>query len=137
MAKEKIVRCMVSREQADGTSKSVRYVPLEVFDLWKIVMTDRHGFSVDEDCISLWFDIDGDPNVTYADANYDKVVRLSLSLFSEEDGMFKTVTRYFPTDSYAEIKPRLLAHYTRYLNAVRFPPNINETYGVWLKPIDR
>ena len=51
--------------------------------------------------------------------------------------MFKTVTRYFPSDSYHEIKPRFLSHYTQYLDAARFPPGMNETYGVWLKPMDR
>jgi hypothetical protein len=137
VAKEKIVRCMISKDHSDGHEKSVRYIPLEIFELWKIVMTERHDFAIEEDCISRWFDIDGDPNVTYADANYDKVVRLSLSLYSEQDGMFKTVTRYFPSNSYHEIKPRFLSHYTQYLNASRFPPGMNETYGVWLKPIDR
>ena len=136
MAKEKIVRCVVSRNGQEAGEGSVRYVPLEIFELWQIVMRDRHGFKVEDDCISLWFDIDGDPNVTYADANYDKVVRLSLSLYSEKDGMFKTVTRYFPSDSYPEIKPRFLSHYTRYLDDAEFPPGIDETYGVWLKPLD-
>ncbi|MFH1312024.1 MAG: hypothetical protein ABIJ00_02245 [Candidatus Eisenbacteria bacterium] len=117
MAKEKIVRCMVSRNGSNGGEKSVRYIPLEIFELWKIVMTERHEFKIDDDCISLWFDIDGDPNVTYADANYNKVVRLSLSLYSEKHGMFKTVTRYFPSDSYHEIKPCFLSHYKDYLTA--------------------
>ena len=135
MAKEKIVRCVVSRP-AGTEQTSVRYVPLDVFQLWKNLMTGRHDFTVQEDCVSLWFDIDGDPNVTYADANYEKVVRVSLSVYSDEDGMFRRITRYFPAGSYSEIKPRFLAHYAGHFDDPRFPARIEETHGVWLKRHD-
>lgn len=136
MAKEKIVRCLVSRPDDRSPAKSVRYVPLEVFELWRNLMTCKHDFKVEEDCVSLWFDIDGDPSVTYADANYEKVVRVLLSVYSQEDGMFRRITRYFPAGSYSEIKPRFLSHYARYFDDSAFPPRIDETHGVWLKRHD-
>lgn len=137
VAKEKIVRCKLLKRGGDKGTESVRYVPLEVFDLWKHLMTEKHRFEVDEDCTSLWFDIDGDPHINYSEANYDKVVRLSLRVYSEADGMFRQITRYFPLDAYQEIKPRFLAHYSRHFNDKSFPPRVEETHGVWLKRLDR
>jgi hypothetical protein len=136
MAKEKIVRCTVSPRGGKTGQSTARYVPLEIFELWRHLMTRRHGFEVNDDCTSLWFDIDGDPHVNYSDSNYEKVVRISLWIYSEEDGMFTRVTRYFPLEAYPDIKPRFLAHYAEYFDSSPFPPRLDETYGVWLKPVD-
>jgi hypothetical protein len=136
MAKEKIVRCIVAKNEDQVTHESIRYIPLEIFQLWKHLMTEKHGFAIQDGCVSLWFDIDGDPNVSYADTNYEKVIRLCLWIYSEEAGMFRQVTRYFPQDSYEKIRPHFMAHYSRYFAAPRFPPRMEETHGVWLKPHD-
>ena len=136
MAKEKIVRCMVRKNGAGTGPGSVRYIPLEVYDLWKNLMVARHGFAVQEDCTSLWFDIDGDPHVNYADTNYHKVVRLSIWIYSDPDGMFRKVTRYFPLEGYDDIKPRFLAHYAGHFSDERFPARMEETHGVWLKHME-
>ncbi len=133
MAKEKIVRCTVSKNTNGERHESVRYVPLEVFDLWNTLMTLEHSFDVRVDCTSLWFDIDGDPHVNYAETNYEPVVRLSLWVYSETDGMFRKITRYFPLEAYEEIRPQFLSHYEEYFNGAKFPPRIEETRGVWLK----
>jgi hypothetical protein len=133
MAKEKIVRCFVSGNGGGDAARSVRYVPLHEYDLWRHLMADRHGFKIEEDCVSLWFDIDGDPNITYAASNYEQVVRISLWIYSDDAGMFRRVTRYFPSESYEQIKPRFLAHYEKYFNGSRFPARIVEARGVWLK----
>lgn len=133
MAKEKIVRCTVKRNSNGEQPASVRYIPLEVFDLWKSLMIREHSFDVEVDCASLWFDIDGDPHVNYAETNYEPVIRLALWVYSETDGMFRSIIRFFPLDSYEEIKPRFLSHYEEYLNGANFPARIEETRGVWLK----
>jgi len=137
LAKEKIVRCRVQRRDTETNSGSVRYIPLEIYDLWKNLMVEKHGFDVEEDCTSLWFDIDGDPHVNYADTNYHKVIRLSVWVYSESDGMFRKVTRFFPLESYDDIKPRFLAHYNGHFSDKRFPARIEETHGVWLKHLER
>ena len=136
MAKEKIVRCKVSRTQEGELRESVRFVPLDVFHLWKHLMTETHDFAVCDESVSIWFDIDGDPNVSYSDANYVKVLRFSLLVYSDKDGMYHKITRYFPADDYEAIKPRLLAHYAAYFESPQFPPRIEETFGVWLKRDD-
>ncbi|HVP57729.1 MAG TPA: hypothetical protein VMU02_06495 [bacterium] len=136
MAKEKIVRCKVSKACNGETQESVRFVPLEVFDLWKHLMTEKHSFAVSDECVSIWFDIDGDPNVSYSDANYVKVLRLSLMVYASNDGMYHKIVRYFPADAYAEIRPRILGHYSQYFESSEFPARIEETHGVWLRRDD-
>jgi len=139
MAKEKIVRCKVLRaakSEGSAGAESVRFVPLEIYDLWKHLMSDRHNFAVREETVSIWFDIDGDPNVSYSDANYEKVTRFSMLVYCADDGMYHKITRFFPTETYAEIKPRMLSHYARYFESPQFPPRIEETCGVWLKRAD-
>lgn len=133
MAKEKIVRCLVSKTDTGTRHESVRYIPLEIYGLWCTLMQERHSFDIDGSRASLWFDIDGDPHVEYADANYEKVIRVSLSIYSEQDGMFHKIVRYFPSDAYDEIKPRFLAHYAKYFTTSRFAAKIEEKRGVWLK----
>jgi hypothetical protein len=136
MAKEKIVRCKVSKVKDGMKVESVRYIPLGVYHLWKILMMERHNFTIEDDYVSLWFDIDGDPNVTYPDANYEKLVKICLSVFSEEAGMFREIIRYFPSDTYDRIRPLFLSHYSKYFNESTFPPKMQETRGVWLKRED-
>lgn len=140
MAKEKVVRCKVTRtasgEEAGKMQESVRFVPLEIFHLWRHLMTEKHGFAVREETVSIWFDIDGDPNVSYSDANYEKVTRFSMLVYREKDGMYHKITRYFPSECYSDIKPRILSHYARYFDSSQFPPRIEETGGVWLKRAD-
>jgi hypothetical protein len=136
MAKEKIVRCRISKMNADTGDTSVRYVPLEIFQLWKLLMSEKHGFTIEDDCVSLWFDIDGDPHVNYARSNYERVVKLQLCVYSEEAGMFREIVRYFPNDDYERIKQSFLAHYRRYFSGSRFSPRLEEVHGVWLRRED-
>lgn len=135
MAKEKIVRCIVSKI-GSPQSGSVRYVPFDVFHLWKHLMVERHGFEVTDVCPSLWFDVDDDPNVTYSELNYEKVVRITLRLYSEEAGMLREVTRYFPLEDYEKIKERFLSHFEDAFTSSDFTPLIEETKGVWIKRDD-
>lgn len=133
MAKEKMVRCRVAKNGSGPPLETVRYVPFEVFDLWKHLMVSRHGFEIVDEHVSLWFDIDGDPHVTYSDADYEKVLRLSLWVYSEKDRMFRKVVRYFPEKDYAAIRPTILSHYEGPSNHSRFAARIEERSGVWVK----
>lgn len=135
MAKEKIVRCIVYKG-GDSASGSVRYVPFDIFHLWKHLMVEKHGFEVTDVCPSLWFDVDGDPNVNYAEANYEKVIRITLWLYSEEAGMFREIRRYFPSEDYEKIKQKFLSHFEDACKGSSFAPMIEETKGVWLKRED-
>ncbi len=133
MAKEKVVRCRVSKNGSGPPVESIRYIPLDVFDLWKHLMTSRHGFEILEEHVSLWFDIDGDPHVSYSDSDYEKVLRLSMWVYSDRDRMFRKVVRYFPECDYSDIRPAFLLHYEEPCNHSRFAARIEERSGVWVK----
>jgi hypothetical protein len=133
MAKDKVVRCRVQKNGSGPAVQSIRYVPLDVFDLWKHLMTCRHGFEILEEQVSLWFDIDGDPNVSYSDADYEKVLRLSMYVYSDRDHMYRKVVRYFPESDYSGIRSTFLSHYDEPRSHAHFAPRIEELRGVWVK----
>jgi hypothetical protein len=133
VAKEKVVRCRVCKNGSGPPVESTRYVPLDVYDLWKHMMASRHGFEIVEEQVSLWFDIDGDPHVSYSDADYEKVMRLSLWVYSDRDRMFRKVVRYFPEGDYPDIKPAFLSHYEEPRNHSQWAARLEERSGVWVK----
>jgi hypothetical protein len=61
------------------------------------------------------------------------VTEVTLLRYSERDGMFGTVNRYFPTEEYPQLKNLLLKHY----ESGREPgaPNlqIQERQGSWIR----
>ncbi|MGD9141412.1 MAG: hypothetical protein PVJ42_07715 [bacterium] len=133
MAKEKVVRCRVSKNGSGPPVESTRYVPLDVYDLWKHLMVTRHGFEILEEQVSLWFDIDGDPHVSYSDADYERVMRLSLWVYSDSDRMFRKVVRYFPEGDYPDIRTAFLSHYEEPRNHSQWAARLEERSGVWVK----
>lgn len=131
MASQKLVRCEIRR--SDGGNGTVRYVPLEIFGLWEFLMRNKHRFEVSGSVASLWIDVDENPEVAYGENQYERVTEVTLLRFSEQDGMFSKVHRYFPTPEYPELKNLLLRHY----ESVREPgaPNlqVKERQGVWIR----
>lgn len=130
MASQKLVRCEIKRAGNVGT---VRYVPLEIFGLWEFLMREKHQFEISASVASLWIDVDENPEVAYGENQYERVTEVTLLRYSEADGMFSKVNRYFPTEEYPELKGLLLKHY----EGVRDPsaPNLQlkERQGVWIR----
>ena len=131
MASQKLVRCEIKRAgTGDGT---VRYVPLEIFGLWEFLMRHKHQFDVSASVASLWIDVDENPEVAYGENQYERVTEVTLLRYSDADGMFSKVDRYFPTEEYPALKSLLLKHY----EGVREPgaPNLQlkERQGVWIR----
>lgn len=130
MASQKLVRCEIKRAGSAGT---VRYVPLEIFGLWEFLMREKHQFEISASVASLWIDVDENPEVAYGENQYERVTEVTLLRYSEADGMFSKVNRYFPTEEYPELKGLLLKHY----EGVRDPsaPNLQlkERQGVWIR----
>lgn len=130
MASQKLVRCEIKRPGSAGT---VRYVPLEIFGLWEFLMRQKHQFEVSASVASLWIDVDENPEVAYGENQYERVTEVTLLRYSDADGMFSKVNRYFPTEEYPELKGLLLRHY----EGVRDPsaPNLQlkERQGVWIR----
>ena len=132
MTSQKLVRCRIRRHD-DPTGGSVRYVPLEIYGLWEFLMREKHQFEVAGNVASLWIDMDENPEAAYGENQYERVTEVTLLRYSERDGMFGRVSRYFPTGEYPELKKLLLKHY----ESVREPgaPNLQlkERQGIWIK----
>lgn len=131
MATQKLVRCEIRRP--GGEEASVRFVPLEIFGLWEYLMRTKHQFDVASNVASLWIDVEENPDAAYGENSYDRVTEVTLLRYSERDGMFGKVNRYFPTEDYPRLKSLLLKHY----ESVREPgaPNlqIQERQGIWIR----
>ena len=110
MASQKLVRCEIKRPE-NGANPTVRYVPLEIYGLWEYLMRHRHQFEVTDNVASLWIDVDENPEAAYGEGQYERVTEVTLLRYSEQDGMFGRVSRYFPTQDYPELKKLLLKHY--------------------------
>jgi hypothetical protein len=132
MASQKLVRCEIKR-QGESARSTVRYVPLEIYGLWEYLMQNRHQFEVVGNVASLWIDVDENPEAAYGEGQYERGTEDPLLRYSEEDGMFGRVSRYFPTQEYPQLKKLLLQHY----ESVRDPgaPNLQlkERQGIWIK----
>jgi hypothetical protein len=131
MSSRKLVRCEVGRSEAPQTTTSgtSRYVELEIFGLWEYLMASKHGFRVVEPRASLWLDMEDAPEAAYGESQFDRVTQVTAFVYSERDGMFTRVRRYFQSDRVDELRDIFLSHYR---NGTRVQPHVREKPGIWL-----
>jgi len=132
MASQKLVQCEIRRPDsiADAT---VRYVPLEIFGLWEFLMRTKHRFEVARSVASLWIDVDEAPEAAYGENQYERVTEVELLRYSEPDGMFSRVSRYFPTTETRMLREMLLRHYESVSDPAAPQPQIRERRGIWIR----
>jgi hypothetical protein len=136
MVSQKLVRCEIVREgESNGEPNrgTVRYVPLDIFGLWEFLMRNRHRFRIAQQVASLWIDVDENPEVAYGEGQYERVTEVTLLLYSERDGMFGRVNRYFPTQECPELKKLLLKHYESTREPGAPGLQLRERHGIWIK----
>jgi len=131
MASQKLVRCEIKR--TGSGAGTVRYVPLEIFGLWEFLMRQKHQFEVSASVASLWIDVDENPEVAYGENQYERVTEVTLLRYSEQDGMFSKVNRYFPTRECPELKNLLLRHYATVHEPGAPGLQFRERQGVWIR----
>ena len=132
MASQKLVRCEIRRSEA-AEDATVRYVPLEIFGLWEFLMRNKHRFEVRRSVASLWIDVDETPEAAYGENQYERVTEVELLRYSDRDGMFSRVSRYFPTVEYPQLKELLLRHYESVSNPSAPQLQIKERPGIWIR----
>jgi len=132
MASQKLVRCEI-RRQRDSVLGTVRYVPLEIYGLWEYLMRNRHEFDVAGHVASLWIDVDESPEAAYGESQYERVTEVTLLRYSERDGMFGKVSRYFPTQECPELKKLLLRHYETTHEPGAPGLQLRERHVIWIK----
>ncbi len=132
MASQKLVRCEIRRPDSTGEA-TVRYVPLEIFGLWEFLMRTKHRFEVTRSVASLWIDVDEAPETAYGENQYERVTEVDLLRYSERDGMFSRVSRFFPTPDYPMLKELLLRHYESVSEPNAPQLQIKERNGIWIR----
>jgi hypothetical protein len=130
MPSQKLIRCEVRR--SSGARPSIRYIPMEIYGLWEHLMVSKHGFQVDNRGASLWIDVEESPEVTYSEPSYERVTEVTLFVYSEPDGMFTRVCRYFPSEEYPALKRTFLSHYAG-RDGHELGPQLREKEGIWIK----
>jgi hypothetical protein len=132
MASQKLVRCEIQKEGSKG-EPSVRYVPLEIYGLWEYLMHTRHNFNVVRQVASLWIDVDETPEAAYGENQYERVTEVTLLRYSESDGMFTRVSRYFDTEECPKLTDLLLSHYASVNEPGSPAPQVKEKHGIWIR----
>ena len=132
MASQKLVRCEIRKSESAGTA-TVRFVPLEIFGLWEFLMRNKHRFEVTRSIASLWIDVDETPEAAYGENQYERVTEVQLLRYSEQDGMFSRVSRYFPTSEYPVLKELLLRHYESVSDPSAPQLQLKEREGIWIR----
>jgi hypothetical protein len=131
MASLKMVRCLVHR--GAPSKPSLRFVPLEVFGLWTYLMRHRHGFQVIDSETSIWMDVEDGPELSVSSDHLERVDEICLHVFSEKDGMFRRICRYFQVAERDSLTRILLRHYAPHVYEDVQHPQIIERAGVWVR----
>jgi len=110
MSMEKIdmVRCFLSKKPEE--SGDIRYIPLEIFTLWRFLMERVHHLHVQDPEVSVWI-----PEKAGGDAaeggNDKSVIEVSFK-YMEREGVGRPVTRYFPEDNFDRIFGYFRKHFS-------------------------
>lgn len=102
-----MVRCYLSKQK--GEKGSVRYVPADIYEMWRFLMERVHRMSVHDIEVSLWVQEEYyDPE---ADAEpVDCVVEVRFR-YLDMGEVGRIVTRYLPESGFDEIYDQFLKHF--------------------------
>lgn len=128
MSTQKIVRCEVGRPGREPYG--VRFIPLEIFGMWKYLMEHKHQFEVRTEEPSLWLELDPIAPIEAARGSVEPVTELQLFVVTPSQGILQEVRRYLPSTEVEVVRPVLLRHYA---SAAGDPP-WRERPGVWFRP---
>ena len=131
MASLKMVRCLV-RRRGSSAPPSFRFVPLDIFGLWQYLMAERHGFDLVEARASIWIDLEDQADVSFGRGEFERVDEVCLHVYSEKDGMFQRICRYFRTEERDRLAGVLLRHYAPHVYEDARRPQLSERAGIWI-----
>jgi hypothetical protein len=104
-----MVRCRLDGPQ-DVTERTLRYVPLAEFELWRHFMETRHHRAVTVERVSIWVPEEAARwNSGYVADDLEPVLHVRFQKPGPQ-GTVLTVERYFPAETYPEAQEALLSH---------------------------
>ena len=103
-----MVRCHV--EPGEDPSRTIRYVPLEEFALWRFLMETKHKRAIRVEDVSFWVPDDASLIEAIDDPEQcEPVLRIDFIARSEH-GVPIPVQRFLSAQRYPEAQAALLAH---------------------------
>jgi hypothetical protein len=133
MPSQKLVRCEIGR--AGNSGGSVRYIPLDIFGMWKYLMLHKHQFEVRGAVPSLWVELDETGGPAVDEGKVERVTEVRLYVFSDRESMLREVRRYVPTGEIDGVRPVLLKHYSSGPEGGGQERRWRERQGIWFRPL--
>jgi len=102
MKKVEMIRCYVASphpnpDNPESQERSVRYVPSDIYRLWRYLMEEVKGFTISQPLLSFWVDEEmySKDKSVYGEHSMEKVVEVSFLYYRESD-VGRPIIRYFP-----------------------------------------
>src|SRR5688572_12674196 len=116
-----VVRCRLDGRDED-VSRTLRYIALAEFELWRFLMEERHHRQVTVEHVSLWVPEDAAYWSSIRDPDEcEPVLRVQF----EAPGLMGwpvPVERFIPAETYPQAQEAMLAHFTaRYRSVTALP----------------
>lgn len=102
-----LVRCFLD---GPDEARTLRYVPLAEFELWRHLMETRHARMVTVDSVSVWI---AEPSAWWNSGfrAEDLVPVLRLRFERIQEGVPAVMERFFAAETYPEAQEALLSHF--------------------------
>src|SRR3974377_1917646 len=103
-----LVKALVSRQ---GESASVRYVPMDIFELWKAHMQNTHDYQIRPLQVSLWVATEALDDATLRTPGTVREPVVKVSVVKKVGTFDVPVGRCFSEADMNSILPKFLSHY--------------------------
>lgn len=134
MLKIKMVRCYVTspyqqQDNPEGKGSQVRYIPRDIFRLWKYLMVHVKDFKVEEELHSIWMDEEmySKESPKLGKVKKDNVVQVYFRYFKESESG-RPVIRYFP-EKYLE---KILSFFMKNFSTAHIRKNVKQSKGYFI-----
>ena len=101
-----MVKCFVA---PTGGTPQVRYVPADIFEMWRFLMERVHQLTVEEPRVSMWVAADGSTAQPEAHP-LDSVIEISFR-YHDMGSVGRRVVRYFPENDFDAIFAAFRKHF--------------------------
>jgi hypothetical protein len=132
MPSQKLVRCEIGR--AGSSEASVRYIPLDIYGMWKYLMLHKHQFDVKAAVPSLWVELEEAGGLALEESRVERVTEVRLYVFNDRESMLSEFFNDTATTEIYTVRPVLLKHYGSASAGGNQESRWRERQGVWFRP---
>ncbi|HPM78594.1 MAG TPA: hypothetical protein PK961_16005 [bacterium] len=105
-----MVKCFLRKPGEE--ERSIRFVPLEIFGLWRVLMVRVHGFALLDPEVSRWIPDESEYQIytPEMESEAERVVEISFK-YVESGRPDRPIVRYFPSAEYQDIIGFFRSHF--------------------------